>query len=156
MCVCVCVCIYVCVYVCVFRGIDMFKDGISIPGLTMRYLFQDLDTPFALTDGRNEDLYWLIKSNIVGGPSIIFHRYHEAGLTRLREMEYGDNAKPCKTVTGFDANALYLWAISQAMPTGHPIRREAPDFKPVQTCKKGIADQWLSWVSHHQTSFHND
>ena len=25
------------------RGLDMFKDGISLPGLTLRFLFKDID-----------------------------------------------------------------------------------------------------------------
>ena len=133
---------------CVYRGIDMLKDGISVPGLTMKYLFQNLDEYFTLPDEQNSDVYWLIKSNIVGGPSIIFHRYHEAGATFLRPEEYGEEARRCASIVGYDANALYLWALSQEMPTGFPIRRHAPDFKPVQTRKKGIADQWLSYMAH--------
>ncbi len=61
---------------------------------------------------RNNLLYLLIDS-IVGGPSIIFNRYHEANKTYIRN---GD--KICKIIIGYDANALYLWAISQKMPPG--------------------------------------
>ena len=39
---------------------------------------------------------------IVGGPSIIFHRYHEANITIIK----GKNI--CKKVIGLDENALYL------------------------------------------------
>ena len=62
------------------RKIDMFKDGISVPGLTLKYLFSFLDeqTHFSLVDQANSDLYHLIEDNNTGGPSIIFHRYHEA------------------------------------------------------------------------------
>ena len=57
-------------------------------------------------------LFHLLKRNIVGGPSIIFHRYHEGNKTRIR------GGKLCKNVLGYDANALYLWAISEVMTTG--------------------------------------
>jgi hypothetical protein len=57
-------------------------------------------------------LFYLLKRNIVGGPSIIFHRHHEVDKTRIR------GGKLCKKVLGYDANALYLWAISEVMPTG--------------------------------------
>ena len=83
--------------------IDMFKDGISVPGLTLKYMFQGLKYYFTLPDKRNKDL----KDNIVGGPSIVFHRYHEKGRTFIRPTKYVD-PKPCKSVIGFDANALYL------------------------------------------------
>ncbi len=43
------------------------------------YLFLTLsdDTYFSLIDTKNKNLYYLIKKNIVGGLSIVFHRYHE-------------------------------------------------------------------------------
>ena len=64
----------------------LFKDGISVPGLTLKYLFSYLSpqTYFSLFDQANSDLYDLIKDNNTGGPGIIFHRYHEAGETKIR------------------------------------------------------------------------
>ena len=66
---------------CQERKIDMFKDGISVPGLTLKYLFSYLSpqTYFSLFDKANSDLYHLIRDNNTGWPSIIFHRFHEAG-----------------------------------------------------------------------------
>ena len=71
------------------RKIDMFKDGISVPGLTLKYLLSYLSpqTYFSLFDQANIDLYHLIKDNNTSGPSIIFHRYHEAGKTKIRKAE---------------------------------------------------------------------
>ena len=56
------------------RGMDMFKCAISVPGLSLRYLFLTLgpETYFSLIDGTHKDLYFKIKENIVGGPSIVF------------------------------------------------------------------------------------
>ena len=84
------------------RKIDMFKDGISVPGLTLKYLFSYLSpqTYFSLFDQANSDLYHLIKDNNTGGPSIIFHRYHEAGKTKIREAEEGEAAKLCEKIVG--------------------------------------------------------
>ena len=64
------------------RGIDMFKQVISVPGLTMLYLFNDFPekTYFTIFNEKNKDLHNLIKDNIVGGPSIIFHCYNEKGV----------------------------------------------------------------------------
>ena len=68
------------------RGIDMFKDGISVPGLSLLYMFNNLpkDTFFTVFNRTNSDLHKLVKYNIVGGPAIIFHRYHEKGITKIR------------------------------------------------------------------------
>ena len=43
------------------RGIDMFKQGISVPGLTLLYLFNDLPekTYFTIFNEKNKDLHYL-------------------------------------------------------------------------------------------------
>ena len=84
------------------RNIHLFKDGISVPGLTLKYLFSFLDeqTYFSLFDQANSDLYHSIKENNTGGPSIIFHRYHEAGKTKIREVERGQTANLCEKIVG--------------------------------------------------------
>ena len=64
----------------------MLKDVISVLGLTLRYLFKTLpsDTFFSLIHENNKDLHELLRTQIVGGPSNIFHRYHEKEITRIR------------------------------------------------------------------------
>ena len=125
------------------QHIDMFKDGISVPGLTLLYLFNDLppNTHFTVYNRTNSDLHELVKDNIVGGPAIIFHIYHETGVTKLRGGE------PCRSIVGYDANALYLWALMQEMPTGWYTRRRAEkQFRPQPAQPYGqMAVQWLTW-----------
>ena len=124
------------------RDIDMFKDGISVPGLSLLYMFNDLspDTNFVTFNQTNSDLHQLVKDNIVGGPAIIFHRYHEKDVTKIRGGE------TCRTVVGYDANALYLWALMQDMPCGwYTRRREERQFHPQQAQPYGqMAVQWLT------------
>ena len=128
------------------RGIDMFKDGISVPGLSLLHLFNDLpnDTYFTVFNRTNSDLHELVKDNIVGGPAIIFHRYHEKNVTRIR-----GGSEPCRSIVGYDANALYLWALMQDMPTGWYTRRRAENkFRSQQAQPYGqMAAQWLTSVS---------
>ena len=125
------------------RGIDMFKDGISVPGLSLLHLFNDLsnDTYFTVFNRTNSDLHELVKDNIVGGPAIIFHRYHEKNVTRIR-----GGSEPCRSIVSYDANALYLWALMQDMPTGWYTRRRAENkFRPQQAQPYGqMAIQWLT------------
>ena len=125
------------------RDIDMFKDGISVPGLSLLYLFSNLpkDTFFTVFNNTNKDVHKLVKDNIVGGPAIIFHRYHEKNVTRIR-----GGSELCRKVVGYDANALYLWAIMQDMPTGwYTRRREENKFRPQQAQPYGqMAIQWLT------------
>ena len=128
------------------HNIDMFKDGISVPGLSLLHLFNDLpnDTYFTVFNRTNSDLHELVKDNIVGGPAIIFHRYHEKNVTRIR-----GGSEPCRSIVGYDANALYLWALMQDMPTGwYTRRREENKFHPQQAQPYGqMAAQWLTSVS---------
>ena len=125
------------------QNIDMFKDGISVPGLSLLHLFNDLpnDTYFTVFNRTNSDLHELVKDNIVGGPAIIFHRYHEKNVTRIR-----GGSEPCRSIVGYDANALYLWALMQDMPTGWYVRRrEENGFRPQQAQPYGqMAIQWLT------------
>ena len=53
---------------------------------------------------------------MVGGPSIIFHRYHESGATKLRDHLYGEAAKTCQSIVGYDANVLYYGASCKICP----------------------------------------
>ena len=125
------------------RDIDMFKDGISVPGLSLLHLFNDLpnDTYFTVFNRTNSDLHQLVKDNIVGGPAIIFHRYHEKDVTKIR-----GGGETCRSIVGYDANALYLWALMQDMPTGWYVRRrEENGFRPQQAQPYGqMAVQWLT------------
>ena len=128
------------------RDIDMFKDGISVPGPSLLHLFNDLpnDTYFTVFNRTNSDLHELVKDNIVGGPAIIFHRYHEKNVTRIR-----GGSEPCRSIVGYDANALYLWVLMQDMPTGWYTRRRAENgFRPQQAQPYGqMAVQWINCES---------
>ena len=73
------------------QNIDMFKDDVSIPGLTLLYLVNELPSNtnvFTVFNQTNSDLHLLV--NIVDGPAIIFHRYHEKNVTIIR----GDDTMP--------------------------------------------------------------
>ncbi|POM61034.1 hypothetical protein PHPALM_30018, partial [Phytophthora palmivora] len=79
-------------------------------------------------DKEEKDIYSKMKANIAGGPSIIFNRYAKRNETKIR------GGKICKKIigydaNGYDANALYLWALGNEMPCGHLTTIEAyPDI----------------------------
>ncbi|KAG2783092.1 hypothetical protein Pcac1_g7067 [Phytophthora cactorum] len=66
-------------------------------------------------------IYAKMKANIAGGPSIIFNRYAKRNETKIR------GGKVCKKIIGYDANALYLWALDNEMPCGRLTTVEAYD-----------------------------
>ena len=56
---------------------------------------------------------------MVGGPSIVFCRHAEAGVSKIRSHIYREeDAKICRSVQGLDANSLYLFCSGQEMPCG--------------------------------------
>ena len=100
--------------------IDFIHQAISIPGVAMRVCFNSIIDPAAelhLFNPKNKDIYQLFKENIIGGSSIIFNQYHESGKTFIQN----NPNKPCKKIIGYDANALYLWAIGKDFPAGYPL-----------------------------------
>ena len=76
------------------KHIDFMHQAISLPGVAMRVCFNSITDPaaeFNLLNEKKKDIYQLFKQNIVGGPSIIFNRYHESGKTFIRN----NPIKPC-------------------------------------------------------------
>jgi hypothetical protein len=104
-------------------------------------------------DEANKEVFYKLKQNIVGGPSIVYHRYHEVGKTKINRLHYDQRkkqwfygnqsiigrflrcllpsfisnlfdtprflrsfinklfGKDVKKIVGYDANALYLYAL---------------------------------------------
>ena len=61
----------------------------------------------------------------------------------------GNEAKMCEKIVGYDANALYLWAMMQDMPTGpFTRRRRETGFLREQSVK--VATEWLEWEAHQR------
>ena len=64
------------------------------------------------------EAYEMLTTGMIGGPSIVFCRYAEAGVSQIRSHIYED-AKTCRAVLGLDANSLYLFCSGQKMPCGN-------------------------------------
>ena len=134
------------------RGVDMFKDGLTLPGLTLKFLFENTQvnaTPFTLFPNRDSDIHDLLRKNLVGGPSIIFHRHHSSGVTKIRERMYGVSSKICRHIVGVDANSLYLKCMGEAHCTGfYIVRRRETNFKPEKSQQVSYsAVEWLRYRS---------
>ncbi|RAW21335.1 hypothetical protein PC110_g22222 [Phytophthora cactorum] len=71
------------------------RKNLPLKGFHFSKLLQfNLDRLVYSIDKEEKDIYAKMKEDIAGGPSIIFNRY------------------------GYDANALYLWALGNDMPCG--------------------------------------
>ena len=137
--------------------IDFIHQAISIPGVAVRVCFNSITDPaaeFHLFNSKNKDIYQLFKENIVGRPSITFHRYHESGKTFIRNKPN----KPCKKIISYDANALYLWSIGQNFPAGY--RQQEKYFVREFPQLSGGCRDWIDWLIHEwnieiQSAFHS-
>ena len=103
-------------------GIDIFKDAVSLPEVSMNYLLcGTLNRPNApQLFATGPEAYEMLKGAVVGGPSLVFCRKHEAGVTRIRSHKHQD-AKVCRKVLGYDANALYPSTMLGWMPCGKGV-----------------------------------
>ena len=99
------------------KGIDIMKDAVSIPGVSLHYLLRGAIERNAELYSPSEEAYQMLKEAVVGGPSLVFTRYHEVGKTRIRSHQIAE-PKLCQNILGYDANALYLSTMLREMPCG--------------------------------------
>jgi len=102
------------------KGIDLLKDAVSIPAVSLHYLLRRTLERGAELYSPCKEAFEMLKGAVVGGPSIVFTRYHEARVTKLRSHRTLQSKEPrlCKRIPGYDANALYLSTMLREMPCG--------------------------------------
>ena len=91
------------------------------------------------------EAYEMLTTGMIGGPSIVFCRHAEAGVSKIRSHIYSrsdskagaklsEDAKTCRSVLGLDANSLYLFCSGQEMPCGkEKVFKCNPEAKPEQS-----------------------
>ena len=115
----------------------------------------DSDLPVLRSTGKHvlyalrrdeKDLHEAREIRYCRGPFLIFTRYHEKGITKIRQTEYWETARICRSIVGYDANALYLWSMMQYLLTGlYTRRREENEFRPKSAQLHGqMVVEWLS------------
>ncbi|EGZ27791.1 hypothetical protein PHYSODRAFT_321527 [Phytophthora sojae] len=101
-------------------GCNVARKNMSLKGFRHKKLLEfNSDRLVYNIDREEKDIYTKMKANIAGGPSIIFNRYAKRNETKIR------GGKICKKIIGYDANALYLWALGNEMPRGRLTTIEA-------------------------------
>ena len=100
-------------------GIDIFKDAVSLPGVSMQYILRGTlrgrDPPKLYAPG--PEAYEMLKEAVVGGPSLVFTRKRIASQTRIRSHRY-DLARLVQRILGLDANSFYPSTMAKEMPCG--------------------------------------
>ena len=106
--------------------------------------------PYVIFGQKDKDIHDTVRANLVGGPSVIFHRHHAAGATKLRERLYGSSSKTCQHLLGVDANSLYLKCMGEDHCTGfYVVRRRTDNFRPSMSQEVSYsATEWLKYRAH--------
>ena len=80
------------------QEVDTFKGFVILPGVARKMLFNSSQSKFSLINLDNADRYYTLRKNTVGGPSIIFSRYHEKDMTNIK----GKEGNKCKAIVDYD------------------------------------------------------
>jgi len=99
------------------KGIDILKGAVSIPGVSLHYLLRGSIERGAELYSPCKETYEMLKAAVVGGQSLVFTRYLDAGVTKIRSHQIAE-PRLCKRIIGYDANALYLSTMLREMPCG--------------------------------------
>ena len=99
------------------KGIDILKDAVSIPGVSLHYLLKGAVERNAELYSPGKEAYDMLKEAVVRGPSLVFTRLHEVDVTGIRSHQIAE-PRLCKNILGYDANALYLSTMLREMPCG--------------------------------------
>ena len=101
------------------QKIDMLKLVCTLPNLANICLHKSMDRKFCLFTEADKDLHEKIRSEMTGGPSIVFTRKAVVEKTLIRRSN-----NVCKAILGIDASQLFPFFMCQAMPTGPYTRWE--------------------------------
>ena len=67
------------------RGVDILKGAVSLPGVSLQYLMRGTLSGSIELYSPGKKAYNMLKTAIVGGPSIVFTIIYEAGRTKIRD-----------------------------------------------------------------------
>ena len=125
------------------KGIDILKDMVSLPGVSLHYLLRGTIERGAELWPPGKEAYDMLKEAMVGGPSIVFNRFHEAGVTQIHPHRF-KKTKTCHRIIGYDANTLYLSTMLRDMLGG---KGEVVHYDNPQEGLEGVKDnKWFGFT----------
>ena len=99
------------------KGIDILKDVVSVPGVSLHYLLRGAVERGAELYSPSKEAYEMLKGAVLGGPRLVFTRYHKVRVMTIRSHQTEEPCL-CQRILGYDANALYLSTKLREMPCG--------------------------------------
>lgn len=135
-------------------NVDLF-DFITLPSLA-KHVALKLSSPkgcFTRFSKDDEDMSHAVRGAIVGGASIVWTRFAEAGVTKIRPYEFGDAAETVKSIIGLDMSGCYLYAASQEHLTGPYFVRlfdhkfTVENYKALKNVSSVMAIEYWAWLN---------
>ena len=134
-------------------NIDMFKDAVSLPGLSVQVMFQFIPRSLIMPQlfARDNYLYKDLKRALCGGLSIILHRYHESGKTYIKN----NIEKRCMKIVGLDCTNCYGATFLDSFPTGMHCRYFISEcFQRRKVSPFGFAAvEWMTYIMQRDDIF---
>jgi len=136
----------------------------SLPSMSQKAMFQNFDSnsPFLYSYPKWKDaLRKDARANIVGGLCTNPHRMVDlrANTDTPDAAKYAPNGERYKTISAFDFNSLYPWALKQDMPCGPGIQWELSKNEEYFIKKKMLPSsslqelQYLMYLQYHDARF---
>ena len=137
------------------QKIDILKLGCTLPNLAHICLHKSMNRKFYPFIEADKGLHEKIRSEMTGGPSIVFTRKAVVDKTFIRRSN-----NICKAIVGIDASQLYPFSMCQAMPTGLYTRLEFDSdlqkFKARQNKIRNFENMVMSFYQATRTECTND
>jgi len=128
---------------------DILKDLVGMPGISFHYLLRGVIERGADLYSPGREAYEMLKGAVVGGPSLVFTRYHEAGVTGIRVHQF-EEPRLCKKILAFNASALYLSTMLREMPCGKEKVKYYDDDRQAEAAEVLIhqlrAGEWFGFA----------
>ena len=131
-------------------NINLFRDAISIPDIATSICFSHAPENMTPMFIPSEKTYNELKASIIGGPSLVFSRYHNVEEKTPLSNKHSECVG---SVVSKDSNSMYLTESSKELPIGPAFIREAiNNFKPQCEYRgrqfSNTSMQWLYWQEH--------
>ena len=82
------------------KGIDILIDAVSIPGVNLHYLLRGAVERGAELYSPGKEAYEMLKEAVVRGLSLVFTRYHEVDVTRIRSHRTSEPRRALQRPSG--------------------------------------------------------
>ena len=123
-------------------GKDIFKDTVSIPGVSMQLVLRATINRGANLWSPDKTAYDMLKAAVVGGPSLVFTRYQVSSVPKIPNHRGSQAA--FKKILGFDVNAMYLSTSAKDMSCGPGEFRIWNDA--VELARRLRAGEWFGFA----------